>query len=352
MGQISAGSAIDVGGRDRTGTVGLIANPVSARDIRRVIANASSLQVADRANIVLRAAAALGATGIDKIYAMPDKKGIQALVQRGLERERNMGHRLPHVEFLDMSITSSVDDTHRAVDLLAELAVDAIIVLGGDGTHRAVVSRCATIPIVGISTGTNNAYPEMRESTVSGLAAGLYSSGAVPGSVAITDNKLLEVSVNGGEITDLALVDVVASTDRYVGARALWRTESIAEIFVTFADPEAVGMSAVAGVLEPVGRADRYGLHVKLGPGGRRLKAAIGPGMLSSIDVESWTRLLPEQAMAVTPEAGTLALDGERELELRPGDDVSLTLRPAGFVSIDVGRTVRWAAREGIFIEP
>ena len=44
--------------------VGIIANPVSARDIRRVVANASSLQIADRANIVLRALAALAAAGV------------------------------------------------------------------------------------------------------------------------------------------------------------------------------------------------------------------------------------------------------------------------------------------------
>ena len=34
--------------------VGIIANPVSARDIRRVIAHAGNLQIVDRANIVLR----------------------------------------------------------------------------------------------------------------------------------------------------------------------------------------------------------------------------------------------------------------------------------------------------------
>jgi len=34
--------------------IGIIANPVSARDIRRVIANATALQITDRANIVLR----------------------------------------------------------------------------------------------------------------------------------------------------------------------------------------------------------------------------------------------------------------------------------------------------------
>ena len=42
-----------------TPLIGIIANPVSARDIRRVVANAASLQIADRANIVLRVLAAL-----------------------------------------------------------------------------------------------------------------------------------------------------------------------------------------------------------------------------------------------------------------------------------------------------
>ena len=41
-------------------TIGIIANPVSARDIRRVIANASNLQIADRVNIVLRVLAGAG----------------------------------------------------------------------------------------------------------------------------------------------------------------------------------------------------------------------------------------------------------------------------------------------------
>src|SRR5574337_1960135 len=47
--------------------VGIIANPVSARDIRRVVANANSLQLADRVNIVLRALAALAACGVRRV---------------------------------------------------------------------------------------------------------------------------------------------------------------------------------------------------------------------------------------------------------------------------------------------
>jgi predicted polyphosphate/ATP-dependent NAD kinase len=66
--------------------VGIIANPVSARDIRRVIANAASLQITDRANIVLRLLACLKACGIEQAVAMPENGGIRGHVRRGIER--------------------------------------------------------------------------------------------------------------------------------------------------------------------------------------------------------------------------------------------------------------------------
>ena len=71
--------------------VGIIANPVSARDIRRVVANAASLQIADRANIVLRVLAALAACGVEQVLMMPDRGGIAGHVARGIERSRNQG---------------------------------------------------------------------------------------------------------------------------------------------------------------------------------------------------------------------------------------------------------------------
>jgi predicted polyphosphate/ATP-dependent NAD kinase len=48
----------------RVPTIGIIANPVSARDIRRVIANANNLQIADRVNIVLRVLASAASCGV------------------------------------------------------------------------------------------------------------------------------------------------------------------------------------------------------------------------------------------------------------------------------------------------
>src|SRR5262249_60789879 len=103
----------------------------------------------------------------------------------------------------------------------------------------------------GISTGTNNACPEMREPTSTGMAVGLYASGRLPADQALVPNKILEVQVDHGRRRDIALVDAVISTDRYIGARALWRTESLRWLYVTYADPEAIGMSAPAPLPPP-----------------------------------------------------------------------------------------------------
>ena len=50
------------------------------------------------------------------------------------------------------------------------------------------VQTCALpISIAGISTGTNNAFPEHRVPTVTGLATGLAAMGRVPGGTAFAD---------------------------------------------------------------------------------------------------------------------------------------------------------------------
>ena len=35
------------------------------------------------------------------------------------------------------------------------------------------------------------------------------------------------------------------STDRYIGARALWKPEGLHSVFLTFAEPQAIGLSSI-----------------------------------------------------------------------------------------------------------
>ena len=340
--------------------VGLVANPFSARDIRRVIANAASLQITDRANIVLRVLACLGACGVSEVLAMPERGGIRAHVDRGLERARNTGgERFATVRHLALPVTGTVEDTRRAVRAMVDEGVAAIVVLGGDGTHRAVAMDCGRTPIACVSTGTNNAFPDHREPTVTGLATGLAVTGRVPPEVAYASNKRLLVSINGTEHHP-ALVDVALVAERVVGARALWRPESLRELYVTFADPSVIGLSAIAGFLEPVGRREPDGMMVEIGPpvsdgaypGGHcgvYIDVPIAPGWLRTIGVRSWRRLAPGTACAPRLRSGMIALDGEREVGFGEDDEVRIVLEPDAVRTVDVEACMVYAAQHGLF---
>jgi predicted polyphosphate/ATP-dependent NAD kinase len=327
--------------------VGIIANPVSARDIRRVIANAAALQITDRANIVLRVLACLKACGVARVVMMPENGGIRGHVRRGIDRSRNQ-HRdeFPELSHVDMPVTGTVADTVLAARRMNEAGVAAIVVLGGDGTHRAVVSACGDVPIAGISTGTNNAFPEHREPTITGLAVGLAVTGRIPARIAYAPNKQLVVAKNGER--EIALVDVAVVTERYVGARALWRTETFRELFVTFADPEVIGMSAIAGLLRPVSRLVPHGLHVRLGNGAEaslRLDTPIAPGYVRGIGVRGYRRMPPGRTYVPEIAAGSIALDGERELSFSERDALTVTLQPDAFRTVNVSACMQYAAR-------
>ncbi|EHR73549.1 hypothetical protein BurJ1DRAFT_4763 [Burkholderiales bacterium JOSHI_001] len=348
--------------------IGVVANPVSARDIRRVVANAGNLQTSDRVNIVLRMLAAAGSCGVARTLMMPDRGGIRALLERTLQRERgqvNRGEhaaRYPQLDYLDFEPTSTVDDTFEATRRMVEAGVAVIVVLGGDGTHRAVVRellRCGSrIPVAGLSTGTNNAFPEMREPTITGMAVGLYASGRIPAAQALAGNKLIEVSVASPqrELLDIAIVDAVITSDRFIGARALWKPEALQAAYLAFADPQCIGLSAIGGLLEPVDRTQPGGLAVEMAHDARHallnLNAPIAPGLVRPVPIARWQRMVADEPLLIAQDAGTVALDGERELGFEPGERVTATLRENAFFTVDVARCMHIAATQGLLRTP
>lgn len=341
--------------------LGVVANPVSARDIRRIVANAGNLQITDRVNIVLRVLQAARAAGVARALLMPDRGGIRALLERHLKRGDDS---LPVVEWLDFEPTSTVEDSFTAARWLQDAGAAAIVVLGGDGTHRAVVRELAAsgrpLPIAGLSTGTNNAFPEMREPTITGLAAGLFAAGRIAPAEALAPNKLLEVLIHprdgGPQRRDIAIVDAVITHDRSVGARALWKTGSLAAAYLAFAEPEAIGLSSIGGLLQPVSRREPGGLAVQLSTDPAHtlltLHAPIAPGLVLPVPVASWQRLVADEPVTVQQQAGTVALDGERELAFEAGDRVTVTLRENAFFTVDVARCMAAAARDGLQRRP
>jgi predicted polyphosphate/ATP-dependent NAD kinase len=330
--------------------VGIIANPVSARDIRRIVSHAGNLPINDRANIVLRILTGLSTTGIEEVLVMPELGGIRAQLLRTVERESKMGKfRFPKITYLDMPVTGTAQDSAEAARQMHDEGVGAIVVLGGDGTNRVVVSACGNTPIAGVSTGTNNAFPELREPTVTGLAVGLAVTGKVPCKYAFSFNKRLEVRVN--DKREIALVDVAVVAERYIGARAIWKTDNFRDLFVTFGSPDGIGMSAIVGLISPLDRETPEGRHVRLLPVGdteNLLSAPIAPGLIEDIGIGAVEILKPNQLYQPSVSEGSFALDGERELTFSAIDDVSIRLQIDAFRTINVLDCMTYAAKHGL----
>src|SRR5918992_1325347 len=236
-----------------TCVVGIIANPAASKDIRRLVAQGRVIPDWEKVNTVRRVMLGLQAVGIPKVVVMPDSSHL-------CQRARGDSHLSMDLAPLDMPVYYAEGDTVRAASLMEEMGVDCLVTLGGDGTNRAVAKGCSSIPLIAISTGTNNVFPTMIEGTLAGLAAGLVAQGRLELGRVSTVSKILEVYVDDQD-QDLALVDVALSRERFVGTRAIWDLDTLYEVFLTRAEPSSIGLSSVGARLEPVSLADEGGLH-------------------------------------------------------------------------------------------
>jgi len=332
--------------------VGIVANPSSGRDIRRLVARASVFPIAEKCNIILRLLSALGVVGVGRVLIMPDVGGIADRLRRAIA-SNHATNDWPDVEFLDMPVEDGPGDTVQAVTLMTNAGVGAIVVLGGDGTHRLVASVCGETPILALSTGTNNVFPEIREATVAGMATGLVASGRVSKAEGTWRNKVLEVSINGMSC-GLAVVDVSISTDAWTGSKALWHPEALSQIFVTFAEPAAIGLSSVAGLVRPVSRMAKHGLRIDIGLPGIAwitVRAPIAPGLIVPVGVNKVSEIYADEPQYLQIRQGVIALDGEREIEFRPDQQVRVQLSSTGPVTIDTEQVMLLAAQKGLLLD-
>jgi predicted polyphosphate/ATP-dependent NAD kinase len=336
-------------------TVGIIANPASGQDIRRLISAASGFSIAEKTNIVRRLCLGLSILGVDRVYMIPDNSGIAG----SLLRSRDQGvaaldEKWPEIELLDMPVEEKAIDTLRAVELMVQTGVQLIIVLGGDGTHRLVANACGNIPIVALSTGTNNTFPHFQEATIVGLAAGLVARGAVTPSEATRRNKVLRIEING-LCKDLALVDLCLTDELWIGSRAIWKPERVKEIFVTFAEADAIGWSSVAGHINPISRESDQGLHLTLCPPGKgqlTIYAPIAPGLILPVGIEKIHILKPLEKLLIDMPKGVIALDGEREFAFSQTEEIKIWLDLNGPLTVDVPKVLQIAAERGVLNFP
>jgi predicted polyphosphate/ATP-dependent NAD kinase len=331
--------------------VGVVANPLSGRDIRRLVTQASVFPTAEKANMIQRMLTALGAVGVHRVLLSTDLGGISASVFRAIERRAaadRAGPGWPEVEFLDgQPIRQTARDTVEAVRRMVIAGARVIVILGGDGTARVAAPAAGHVPLLALSTGTNNVFPAVREATIAGLAAGLVATGQVPADDAMTRAKLLEI--RAGDRTETALVDVAVSTERHVGARAIWDPATVTQLFCAFAEPDAVGLSSILGQLAPVARLEPYGVTAHLSSAApRQVLAPIAPGLVVPVGVDDIERMRPGSEYRVQARAGVIAVDGERELTFEAGELPVIRLRTDGPRCVDVPAVLAASARLGL----
>jgi predicted polyphosphate/ATP-dependent NAD kinase len=333
----------------RENVVGIIANPASGRDIRRLVAQGGVFTIAEKCSIIIRLVSALGVTGVGVILMIPDRGGIAERVRRALAaNDHPSHHQQPKVVFLAMPVEDGPADTVRGTTQMVAAGARAIVVLGGDGTQRLVAGACGEVPIMPLSTGTNNVFPESREATIAGLATGLVAVGKISAAEATVRNKILRLEMDGVS-SDLAVVDISVAANRWVGSRALWRPEALDQIFVTFAEPDAIGLSSVAGLMRPVSRRAPHGLRIDLAPPDRAkvlLMCPIAPGLILPVGIEDVQEIHAGEMQNLRLAQGTIALDGEREFEYGSGRRPAVRLDGQGPYTIDIDKVMQRAAEE------
>ena len=324
----------------RPAAVGLIVNPAAGRDIRRLVGAASVMPHHEKAAILRRVLRGLEAAGIEHVLYLPDGAGIVAAAAD----VPGLGLRL---ESLPIRPQGFAGDSIEAARLLAALGAAAIVTLGGDGTNRAVATGCGRVPLVAVSTGTNNVFPSMVEGTIAGLAAGLVASGAVPADEAAPAAKWVEVVA--GELSDVALVDVAACRDSFKGAAAIWDPARVRAIVLSRAEPWAVGLSSIGGRLRPLAHDEPGGLYVELGDaasGDPTVRAVLAPGLTADVAVRECRPLAFGEEVVLPAGRGIVALDGERELPCR--GRVTARVTAGGPRLVDVRRVLALAAGAGL----
>jgi len=323
------------------GKLGLAVNPMSGRDVRRLAARATNMTHEAKRDIVARVAAGADAMGVTDIYITkePFQISSMALEHMGLKAR---------VHTIEHPLGNDASDTERSMAAFIEAGCKTFVSLGGDGTNRAIVRAAPDIDLVPLSTGTNNVFPVLVEPTVAGVVAGLNACGRLPDAEANgikSRVKVLHVRTPGGE--DVGLIDAVLLKNDHVGNLLPFDAQRIAQILLTRAEPNSIGMSPIGGLIHPVYAEHDHGLLINTSPDAQPLIAPLSPGLFREVPVSAVTEIAFDVAVPFRG-PGVIALDGDRDHKLGDGESATATIRRDGPFVIDVEAAMRWVVAQGI----
>ncbi len=325
--------------------LGIVVNPMSGRDVRRVAARASTSAHLDKENIVARLVVGALSQGVREIYVAKEPFRIST---RAVEN-------LPHqdrIHTIEVPITHTDADTQAVAERMWQAGCRTFIVLGGDGTNRIVAHTLPNAALLPVSTGTNNVFPESVDASVAGAAAGLIAAGKVDLEAHCLRCKQIHIKLGSNDkpkkMADTALIDAVLLRGDDIGSLLPFRPEHIRTVLLTRAEPASIGVSPIGGYLMPCDHGSDFGVAVRCGePAKHRLTIPISPGLYGQISVSA-VEPVPMGSETEIRGPGVLALDGDRVMNLGAADRVVAVLRRDGPYVIEAGNIMGVAAEKGV----
>ncbi|MBA46479.1 MAG: ATP-NAD kinase [Dehalococcoidia bacterium] len=315
-------------------SVGIIANPSAGKDIRRLVASGRVISNQEKANIITRFVKGLSFKGVKELYFMPDKSGLFRPCLEEFQKELD-------IKLLDTKHYDGPEQTLLAAELINQKGCDCALVLGGDGTNRLVAKKIGNIPLVPISTGTNNAFPINIDPTVAGLAAGFYiqTKGRRFNRNLISQKSKLSVIIDKNH-EEIALIDLAISNQNFIGSKAIWDPNVLDHLFLTQSNPLSIGLSAIGSKVTSIPKNKAIKLDFSNDNEGEKIYAPIAPGLISEIYIKDWQLFSYKEKFNFSNYSGTIALDGEREIEIYRRNKIEISLKKQGPYVLDVIKSV------------
>ncbi len=327
--------------------VAICVNPMSGRDVRRIAARASNMTIEAKRDIVARIAAGADAAGATDLYVSEEPFRIASMALAWLPLQAR-------VHVLKTPLNHDAGDTEAAIGAFLEAGATTVVSLGGDGTNRAIARHLHRagdddISLIPLSTGTNNVFPTLVEPTIAGTVAGLCARGLLGDAPVRPRCKMLHMRFADGA-RDVGLIDAAQLDGDFVGNLLPFDPARLSRILLTRAEPDAIGMSPIGGLIDVVDEEADCGLLLELGPG-QAVNAPVSPGLFRSVSVSRATRV-PFDTPVIFRGHGVLAVDGDRDHRLRDNRVAHVSVRRDGPHVLEVGAAMRHAVRHGMMARP
>ncbi|MDG1442277.1 MAG: NAD(+)/NADH kinase [Pseudomonadales bacterium] len=325
--------------------LGIIVNPMSGRDVRRVAARASTTTHNDKQQHVTRLVLGALEQGVDEIYLGNEPFRINERAVENLPEKHK-------IKILPFKLTHTAQDTAHMANAMWDAGCRVFIVLGGDGTNRIVAKTKPDAIVLPLSTGTNNVFPQLLEASIAGIAAGLIATDKLGYKEHCYRAKQVHVTAKQSHskttIQDLALIDAVLLKDDSMGSLLPFTSKNLQSIFLTRAEPASVGISPIGGYLMPSYARDDFGVFMTCGEATEAsVRVPISPGLYDSVGISSITKMaLGTEISCSGP--GILAFDGDRSISLEPTDAATIAVRRDGPWIIEPAPILSAAAAAGI----